>query len=119
MNEKIDLTNDQFDIAEYGLTGEDIYNIAKFGKKSVNFATRMRARTFLVKVMNNENPSNETARVFFFTMLSRLLWPDKEMGDNGERLVRIIDEAIEEHGIFKLEEDYIAFLKKAKEGSEN
>lgn len=71
-----------------------------------------------MNAINNGNASDEAQ--FFVTMLStRLLWPDKEMDAYREGLVRIIDEAIEEHGIFKLEEDYIAILKRAKENRES
>lgn len=116
MSEKFDLTNNQFDITKYGLKGEDIYNIAKCGKKSVSFKTRMAARALLLNVLNSGNSSDEAQ--FLLTMLStRLFMSNKEMDIIRERIItEFVDTAIEKHGTFNLEEDYVAVMKIARKG---
>lgn len=111
MSEKFDLTNNQFDIAKYGLKGEDIYNIAKCGKKSVSFKIRMAARALLLNVLNSGDSSDEAQ--FLLAMLStRLFMADKEMDILRERIItEFVDPAIEKYGTFNLKEDYLAVIK--------
>lgn len=108
MNEKFDLTNNQFDITKYGLKSEDIYNIAKYGKNNVDAKVCTAAKTFLIDVLHDGHASEESQ--FFVIMLSGVLEPDKTMDDYRSNAIKVIDTIIKDYGTFQLKA-YIAATK--------
>lgn len=105
MTKKFDLTNDKVNIEDYDLKGEDIYNIAKNGQKSVTGNVRMAAANMLTNILKNcdgKNLSYEES--FFITMLSDLLsYKNKDSKSVRKELVSTIDNIIETNGCFSLE----------------
>lgn len=105
MAKKFDLSNDKVNIEDYGLKGEDVYNIAKNGKKSVTNDVRLSAANMLVDILKNgdgENLSYEES--FFVTMFSDLLtYKNKAFKPVRQDLVSTIDNIVETNGEFSLE----------------
>lgn len=108
MSKKFDLTNNQFDIAKYGLKDEDVYNIAKYGKNNVDAKVCAAAKTLLIDVLRDGHASEESQ--FFVVMLSGVLESDKTMDDYRSNLIKIINMIIKDYGAFQLKA-YIAASK--------
>lgn len=108
MNEKFDLTNNQFDITKYGLKSEDIYNIAKYGKNNVDTRVRAAAKTLVIDALHDKHASDESQ--FFVVMLLDVLESDKTMDVYRSNLIKIIDTIIKDYGTFQLKA-YIAAQK--------
>ena len=105
MTKKFDLSNDKVNIEDYGLKGEDVYNIAKNGQKFVTDNVRLAAANMLANILKNCDSNNLSCEEsFFITMLSDLLsYKNNDSKPIRQELVSTIDNIVETNGEFKLE----------------
>lgn len=104
MVKKFDLANDKVNIEDYGLKGEDVYNIAKNGQESVTGNVRLAAANMLANILENCDSNNLSyEESFFITMLSDLLsYKNKDSKTIRKELVSTIDNIVETNGCFSL-----------------
>lgn len=102
---KFDLSNDKVNIEDYGLKGEDVYNIAKNSQESVTGNVRLAAANMLANILENCDSNNLSyEESFFITMLSDLLsYKNKDSKLVRQELVSTIDNIVKTNGCFSLE----------------